>query len=51
MFRTILGASASVVALVSPAYATNTDDPQTEIIVNGQRDKLKLDRKSDTGSR
>ncbi|PTQ64669.1 iron complex outermembrane receptor protein [Sphingomonas sp. PP-CE-3G-477] len=51
MFRTFLAASASIVALASPAHATDTDDPQTEIVVNGQRDKLKLDRTSDTGSR
>lgn len=54
MFKTILCASASALAFSPVAWADTikaTHDPQTEIIVNGQRDDLELDRKSDTASR
>jgi iron complex outermembrane receptor protein len=54
MFKTIFATSASILAFSTSALAndkTVPPDPQTEIIVNGQRDKLELDRTSETASR
>jgi iron complex outermembrane receptor protein len=49
MFRPILAATASTLALAAPACAA--DEPSPDIVVTGQRDPLKLDQQSDTGSR
>jgi hypothetical protein len=49
MFRPILAATASTLALAAPACAA--DEASPDIVVTGQRDPLKLDRQSDTGSR
>jgi iron complex outermembrane receptor protein len=54
MFKTIFLASASIVAFSGAAHASDNDhatDKKSEIVVTGQRDQLKLDRKSDTASR